>query len=884
MSADLLPRFIRRAITVIAPPDSRDFVLDDLGEEYAERQAQYGTRRANIWLLSQTARSLGPLAVTRLHARRVARRQLSSGDPVLTQLRDDVRYSLRVAVRRPWLSLTIIATMVLGIGATTAVFSMIDAVLLRPLAFPAPEQLVRLSSTLKNAAYPAMVVNHADISDLERDTRAFASIALFDVTSVINETEAEAERVNAVLAGTGFGETLKLRPALGRLFSSDEYLSTGPAAVILTHEYWASHFNRDAGIVGRSITLSGRPRTIVGVLPAAETQYPPGNLDVWMPLVIAPDSYLRGRGSLQLNGIARLRDGVTIERASVELVAISKRLIAEHPETNTDRILQATPLRDTIVGPVRPMLVLLGAAVAAVLIIACANLGSLLLAHSQSRVREFAVRAAIGGAGKRIARQLLVENLILAFIGGAAGLWFARFLVRGLIAVYPTRLPRAEEITLDWRVMLVALGATLVAGVLAGLPLARQVGRLDLARDLREGERSLGSRARRRLLDGIVVGQLATSVALLFAAAVLLRTFVDMTSIRPGFDATNVLTFSVAPSPTKYTTPERQSILYNTLLDSLRAIPGVRSAAWAMFPPLSAGGWGDSFIRQGTADAPPNLPFLQLKMVTPEYASTLRIPTLAGRTFTRNDRTGAPNVGIVNAALAAKYYPGTSAVGKHITFEERSLEIVGVVDDVRGQSLWTPATPELYVPIEQWGWRGGTILVRTSGEPRGFEPRIRAVVRTLDAAMPVLSVATLEDRVKRSTAPERFRAILIGTLAALASLLSLLGVYGLVAWVVGRRTREIGIRMALGEAALRVRLMVIGNAVRLGAVGVALGAGLALLATRWLKAFVAGNVSANDPLSLLGTMAVFLIVTAIAAWIPARRASRVDPLLAVRAE
>jgi predicted permease len=479
---------------------------------------------------------------------------------------------------------------------------------------------------------------------------------------------------------------------------------------------------------------------------------------------------------------------------------------------------------------------------------------------------------------------VLVENLMLAFIGGTAGLWFARFLVRGLIAVYPTRLPRAEEITLDWRVMLVALGATVAAGLLAGLPLARQVRRLDLARDLRDGERGLGSRTRRRLLDGIVVGQMATSVALLFAAAVLLRTFFDMTSIRPGFEATNVLTFNVAPSPVKYSTPERQSVFYNALFDSLRAIPGVRSAAWAMFPPLSAGGWGDSFIRQGTSDAPPDLPFLQLKMVSPEYASTLRIPMLAGRAFTSADRGGSPNVGIVNAALAAKYYPGTSPVGKHITFEERSVEIVGVLDDVRGQSLWTPATPELYVPIEQWGWRGGTIVVRTSAEPRAIEPQVRAAVRALDPVMPVLNVGTLEERVKRSTAPERFRAILIGTLATLALLLSLLGIYGLVAWVVGRRTREIGIRMALGEESARVRLRVIGNAVRLGAIGVSLGGVFAMVAARWLRAFVAGDVSANDPLSLVGAMAVFLAITAIAAWIPARRASRVNPLLAIRAE
>ena len=884
MSATSLPRLVRWLITKSAPDDNRDFLLDDLGEEYSERREMRGRTRAMAWLLSQTVRSLGPLAATRLHERRAVLADTPQGDPMFTQLRDDLRYSLRVAVRRPWLSLTVVATMVLGIGATTAVFSMIDAVLLRPLAFPASEQLVRLSSTLKNAAYPAMVVNHADISDLERETSAFASIALFDMTSVINETAPEPERISAVLAGPAFAETLRLRPTLGRLFSADEYLSTGPSAVMLTHEYWVSHFNSDNGVVGRSIIVSGRPRRIVAVLPVTESQYPPGAFDVWIPLVIPPDSYLRGRLAMQLNGIARLRRGVTIEAANAELLALSRRLIAEHPETNADRILQATPLRDTIVGPVRPMLILLGAAVAAVLIIACANLGSLLLAHSQSRVREFAVRAAIGGAGKRIARQLLVENLVLAFIGGAAGLWFARFLVRGLIAVYPTRLPRAEEISLDWRVMLIALGATVAAGVLAGMPLARQVRRLDLARDLRDGERGLGSRARRRVLDGIVVGQMATSVALLFAAAVLLRTFVDMTSIRPGFDATNVLTFSVAPSPVRYGTPERQSALYNALLDSLRAIPSVRSAAWAMFPPLSAGGWGDSFIRQGMSDTPPNLPFLQLKMVSPDYASTLHIPMLAGRAFSPGDRGGAPNVGIVNAALAAKYYPGTSPVGKHITFEERSVEIVGVLDDVRSQSLWAPATPELYVPIEQWGWRGGTIVVRTSGKPRGIEPQVRAAVRALDPLMPVLGVGTLEERVKRSTAPERFRAILVGTLATLALLLSLLGIYGLVAWAVGRRTREIGIRMALGEASARVRLRVIGRAVRLGAIGVSLGALLALGLARWLQAFAAGEISARDPVTLVTTMAIFLVATAVAAWIPARRASRIDPLLAIRAE
>jgi putative ABC transport system permease protein len=365
------------------------------------------------------------------------------------------------------------------------------------------------------------------------------------------------------------------------------------------------------------------------------------------------------------------------------------------------------------------------------------------------------------------------------------------------------------------------------------LPLARQVRRLDLVRDLRQSERGLGSRSRRRLLDGLVAGQLATSVALLFAAGILLRTFVDMTAIKPGFDPRNVLTFNVALSPVRYATPERQSAFCRALFDSLRAVRGVKDVGWGMFAPLGGGGWGDSFVREGTDDAPPNLPFMQLKMVSPEYASTLRIPLIAGRSLARAGRIGAPDVALVNATLAAACYGGANPVGKHITFQKRSLEIVGVIGDSRNQSLWTTPT---------------------------------------------------DDRVRRSMAPERFRAILIGTLAALALLLSVLGIYGLVAWVVGRRTREIGIRMALGEDASRVRRRVLGDAIRLGLSGITLGALASVASARYLQAFIAGDVRPRDPLTLLATMALLLAFTAAAAWFPARRASKVDPLLAIRAE
>lgn len=878
-----LPAPCRWLLSAAAPPHDRDFVLDDMEEEFAERARTGGRLRATRWAVSQTLRSLSPLTSTRLRHRRNALAHASRGDPMLTQLRDDVRYSLRVAARRPWLSLTVVVTMVLGIGSTTAMFSIIDALLLRPLSFPAAEQLLRLWSPVRDAP-GAMVANHDDIMDVQRETLAFSSLGFYSTTGFAAQVGTEPERIGAVEAGRGYGETLGIRPMFGRLFADDEFLPNGPAAVILTHAFWTSHYASDSGVVGRSLLLSGRPHTIVGVLPPIASPYPAGELSVWVPLVIPDASYLRGRYSMQLSAIARLRANATLERANAELTALARRLAAEHPATNAGRTLHATPLRDTLVGSVRPALLLLGAAVAAVLLIASANVGSLLLAHSQSRVREFAVRAAIGGESTRITRQLFVESLLLALIGGAGGVWLARLIVKGLVAVYPTRLPRASEIAIDWRVLAVALGTTVVAGVLASLPLVRQVMRLDLIRDLRSAERELGSRAHRRFLDGLVVAQIATSAALLFAAALLLRTFADMTSIKPGFDASNVLTFNIAPSQARYPTPERQAAFYDALLDSLRAIPGTEAVAWGMFTPLAGTGWGDQFAREGMADAAPNMPTMQVKMVSPDYASALRIPLLAGRSLSQTDRANAPGVAVVNAALVAAYYPGTNSVGKRITFQDRSLEIVGVIGDVRNQSLWTPPVPELYLPIDQWGWRGGTIFLRSGGDPRPIESRVRTVVRAIDPTIPVSSIATLDERVRRSMAPERFRAILVGTLAALALLLSLLGIYGLVASIVSRRTREIGIRMALGEAASRVRLHVLSHAMRLGLVGVTLGAGLALASARYLQAFVAGDVRARDPLVMLATMALFLIVTAAAAWIPARRASTVDPLLAIRAD
>ena len=878
-----LPLVCRWLLARVAPPADRDFLADDLDEEFANRVGTTGRTRAAAWALSQTLRSLGPLAATRLRHRRNALLHVSPGDPMLTQLRDDLRYSLRVAVRRPWLSLTIVATMMLGVGTTTAVFSVIDALLLRPLSFPASEQLIRLSSPVPDAP-TALVASLPDLTDWQAETRSITSLGFYDATAVTAQIGTEPERLGAVLAGPGFGETLRIRPALGRLFLTDEYLETGPKVAVLTHAFWLSRYAGARDVIGRAITVNGRPRTIVGVLPAIETAFPPGDLDVWLPLVVTEASNLQNRFSLRLSAIARLRPDVTRERANAELATFAKRLAVAYPATNTGRTLHATPLRDSIVGPVRSMLVLLGAAVGAVLLIACANLGSLLLAHSQSRVREFAVRAALGGAANRIARQLLVESLVLAAIGGVGGIWLARVLVEGLLAVYPTRLPRATEIALDWRMVLIALGVTAVAGLLAGLPLARQVRRLNLVKDLREGERGLGSRSRRRLLDGLVVGQLAMSVALVSAAGVLLRTFTDMTAVKPGFEAQRVLTFPLSISPVRYSAPERQTGFYDAFFDSLRTVPGVQSVSWGMFTPLAGGGWGDSFARIGTADVAPNLPSMQLKMVSPEYASTLHIPLVAGRHFASTDRTGAPDVGIVNAALAAKYYPGESPLGKRITFQNRTLEIVGVIGDVRSRSLWVPPTPELYVPIEQWGWRDGTIFVRTTTASQDVEARVRAVVRALDPSIPTLTIVPLDERVRRTMAPERFRAILVGTLAVLALLLSLLGIYGLVAWVVGRRTREIGIRMALGEAASRVQLRVLSHAMRLGALGVTLGALLAFASARYLQAFVAGDVRARDPVTMLATMALFLLVTAAAAWIPARRASRVDPLLAIRAD
>jgi putative ABC transport system permease protein len=799
-----------------------------------------------------------------------------------TQLRDDLRFALRVSFKRPMLSLVVIATIALGVGATTAVFSIVNALLLRPLAFPHAEQLVQLSSPISEAPR-TFVVNYEDVTDLSRENRSFSSLAFYMLYATsVQLGNTEPERVATVQTGTGFGETLQIRPVLGRFFEPNEHLVTGPRAVMISHEFWTTRFHADQSVIGKSILLASQPHTIVGVLPPARSEFPSGDYQLWTPLIIPERSYLRNRYSRQLSTVARLRPSTTLPQASAELTAFARRLARDYPQSNANRTIVATPLRETIVGPVRPMLILLGGAVAAVLLIACANLGSLLLAHSQTRVREFAVRAAIGGAASRITRQLLTETVLLACVGGAAGVWLARQLVAGLVGVYPDRLPRAAEIGLDWRVLLVALGASLLAGLLAAVPVIRQIRRIDLVRDLRDGMRGGGSRSRRRVLNGLVVGQLAASVGLLFGAGVLLRTFIELTTINPGFDAKNTLTFGLAISQFRYPEREREAQFYDALLDSLGTIPGVRSVAWSMFAPLDGNMWGDWFSREGSADVAPNLPLADIHPISSDFPATLHIPLLAGRTLSRSDRAGAPNVALVNAALGAQYYAGTSAVGRRITLDGHRVEIVGVLGDVRDKSLWAAATPAIYVPASQWANPTGVVYVRTDGPPNAIEPQVRAIVRALDPTIPLYDISTLEQRLERSMAPERFRAVLIGTLAALALLLSILGIYGLVAYIVGGRTREIGIRMALGEGTRHVQRRILGDACRLGLVGTSIGVVLSLGAAHWLRAFAIGEVRPRDPWTLVATSLVLLAATIAAAWIPARRASRVDPLVAIR--
>jgi putative ABC transport system permease protein len=870
------PRVARFLLGRLLPVEDREHFLGDVDEEFHLMATERSRATATLWYWMQAIRSAPGLLRSRM-------RRSSTPSPPNAMLLRDLADDLRFAVRRSRVNLlptlTVVVTMALGIGVTTAVFSVVNGILLRPLPFAESTRVVQLSMVLSDG-HPSRSLSYVDMMDFRARVRSFALVAAMQRTSMTLERGAEPRRLRMAQVDASYGSVFAITPLLGRMFVEADMRVGGPPRVMLSYQLWSTVFGGDRSIVGQSIMLDEMPHEVVGVLPPSAFSYPAADVEALTPLVIYPNSGMDSRGSLWAEGVAKLRPGVTIEAARRDLEAAFAEIAAEYPKSKSGMRAALEPLRDVVVGDVRAMLALLAGAVAAALLVACSNIANVLLGQSASRARELAIRTALGGTSRRIHRQVLTEGIVLALCGGTIGVLLAPVATHALAAIYPAGLPRGSEVNVDWRVVFVACGGTLIAGVLAGLPAAGLAVSGDLTARLRNGGRA-GSRSR---LGRIMMGaQVAASTVLLIEGMLLVRTFIRLNAVDLGFDPRGVVTARVAPPYRRYDTPAKLDQFYAELSRRLTALPGVAVATSSTEVPLAGGSWSETITRADRETV--NAPRASLIFADAGYERAVGIPLRAGRAITERDDASAPPVVMIDVALARALFPGENPVGRTIRFgsSKAAWRVVGVIASAMTESLTGESAPTMIVPTRQFPRPWRYVVVRSSLAPTTVIREMATTLHTVDAAVALTEPTTMEDRVAATLAPQRFRASLVVGLGALALMLSLIGVYGVVGYAVTQRTREIGIRIALGETASGVRRAIVSGAVTVAGIGVVIGVSTAFAIGRWIATFLSG-VSAYDPAAMSFGALALLGAVAAAAYLPARRASRVDPLVALRAE
>jgi predicted permease len=787
---------------------------------------------------------------------------------------------------------TALATLTLGlaIGANTAIFSLVEGVLLRPLPFGDPGRLVTLwEDHSRGGGGDRVGLASATVEDFER-AESLAGLAAQWPAPFTITGEGEARGISGAQVSPGFFRVFGVAPEIGRVLETGESGETAEPAepeAVLSHALWRDRFGSDPKVIGRKIVLSDRPYTVVGVMPADFRvplffQEPQDSTELWVPLEIPPP--MRGYSARVLQAVARLAPGATPESARSELAGIGRRLAEEVPDDWRGVGVAVVPLQEQIVGNVRRLLLLLQAGAAVVLLIACANLANLLLARALERAQEMSVRAAFGADRIRLARMLLGESLVLALLGGALGLLLGAWGTRLLVAAAPPDTPRLADIHLDPAVFAFAFGLALLAGAGFGLVPAFRMSRTDLQSVLREGGRGGSKSARQgRLRDVLVVAQIALTLLLLVGAGLLGRSFLRLRGVDPGFNAAHVLTFKTALPPSRYPEPAQQTRFFEELMRRLDELPGVTAAGAITRLPLDTG-WGSGPIEIEGAPRPAEPPVVGFRRITAGYFHTMEIPLRAGRNFGAEDREGSRPVVIVNETLARRFWPGRDAVGGRLrpaSPDDPWFEVVGVVGDVVYDSLASAATPEIFLPHTQMSTDWFQAVVRTEGDPLALAGAVRAAVRELDRDLPVADVRPLARHVSETIARPRFSTFLAGAFAAVALTLAAVGVFGLTAYAVAQRTREIGIRVALGARKEDVTGWIVRRSLKLAALGLAMGLALGLLAGPALAGQLYG-VSAGDPVTFAGGALFLAGICLAASYLPARRAARVDPMVALR--
>ncbi len=807
----------------------------------------------------------------------------------------ELKYAARALLKRPGFSLIAIATLALGIGANTAIFSVVNATLLRPLPFKDPERVVIVWGALPKMAAATLPNSCPNFMDLKAKSQTFERLAAFRSWSWQSTAGAEPELLRGARVSADFFEAVGADPVLGRVFTPEEDLPNRAPVAIISYGLWQRRFGGDVNVIGKTIALTGRNAMIVGVMPEG-FRFPGGaNMipglqfalqnDVWMPIAFSDEERQR-QGNLNLAVIGRLKPGVSPLQGETELRAIQQDL----PLGTIGYTLNVIPLHQQMIGNIRKPLLVLLATVALVLLIACANIANLLLARATSRQKEIAIRAALGAARRRIIGQLLTESLLLALTGGAIGLLLAVWGNSLLVSLIPREVPRIGDTSLDARILLFTLAISVVTGVIFGLVPALQASRFDLNQSLKDGGRDTAAGVGQNRLRGLlVVSEVAIALVLLIGAGLLMKSFGRLLNVAPGFNPDKVLTMEVQLAdlpPSRYENHEEQAKFFEQLFERLQSLPGVENAGGVLSVPLSGASESTEVLLEDQATTSnAERPEADYTIVTPNYFSTLQIPLLKGRQFTPQDKSGAPRVIIINDIFAARVWPRQDPIGKRfrVGFEKEPREVVGVVGSIKQAALDAEARPAMYLPHAQSPTNLLTVLVRTTGEPMSMAAAVREQVRAIDADVPVTHVQTMEKVLGASVAQPRFSMLLVALFAGLALILSTVGIYGVMAYSVSRRAHEIGVRMALGAGAGEVLKLVLKDGMSLAFAGIGVGLLGAFALTR-LMASLLFDISAKDPVTFASVAAFLAVVAFIACYIPARRATKVDPLIALRNE
>ena len=858
-------------------------LTEDAADQYAREQIRDWPRMAREVSLADRRHVRPRLErlTTAIEHAAVPHTRRSGPLTLLARILTDMRYGVRQLVKAPAFTVVAVLTLAFGIGATSAIFSVVNGVVLRPLPYPQAEQIMYVFEILPQ--YGRFAVAPANFLDWRQQNAVFDRIAAFTSGNETFIGPEGPERVGRAVVSWDTFELLGITPMLGRSFRTEEDLPNQNNVVIISHGMWQGRFGSDPNVLGRKVTLSGVPATIVGVMPAG-FHFPNRTTEFWRPIALNPANATRGGHFLGV--IARLKAGVGVDQANAEMRRIAEQLARQYPNNSRDESAEVIRMQDLIIGPIKPMLLTLLAAVGVVVLIACANVANLMLVRASVREKELAIRAAMGAGRGRLVLQMIAESLVLSLLGGAAGLLLAYLVITPIQTLSAGSIPRAAEISLDRTVLAFTFLVTIATGFLFGLAPAWQASRSGAGAVLKEGGRSSTSARGHRLRSLLLVAEVALSLVLLVGASLLLRSFARLTGVDPGFKPEHVLSFSVSLPQIKYPDRAARTQFYARLLDTLRGMPGVQAAGMVQTVPIRSD-YMLSFTIEGRPTEPGKDPSANYRAVSPGYLEALSIPIRRGRSLTPSDDVStAPMVAVVDEAFASKHFPDADPIGQGIDIGNGTdgfYRIVGVVGNVHHEGLDATPRPTMYTPFAHDGFGTMTMMVKVAGEPEAFAATARQTVRQIDASLPAFAIAPLKQVVTESVAQRRFSMLLLGVFALVALFLAAVGLYGVVAYAVSQRTQEIGLRMAIGAQRGDVLRLVLGGGLKLAAIGVAIGIAGALLLSEYVSTMLFG-VTRFDIASYVATAAVLLVISALACYVPARRAMRVDPLVALRAE